>query len=206
MRTLSAFLLVSMAIGTAEIVDRISVVVDSHAIKHSDILREIRLTDFLNRDKLDFSVAEQKKAASRLVDQSVIRIELDAERFAAPDASEAESLLQQVKKQFGGDAAYRRALQRYGITEPVLKQHLLWQITVLRFANLRFGAGEAVSDADVREYYQKHLREFKGGDVDSLRQQISDTIAGDRVNQQFFAWLDQSRKDTRIVFNEEDLQ
>ena len=55
-------LLVCMRFANAEIVDRVSLVVDGHSIKHSDIIKEIRLTKLLNREPPAFDLSEQKKA------------------------------------------------------------------------------------------------------------------------------------------------
>ena len=160
-----------MGIATPEIVDRVAIVVDRAVIKQSDILNEIRVTDFINGAKLDLSPAAQKEAASRLIDQKVIRKAMEAGLYQAPASSETDQLLQQVRQRFATRAAYQRELAAKGITEDLLKEHLLWQLAVLRFIGLR----------------------FQGSDPDS-------------VNQQFFAWLDESRKAARIDFKVEGLQ
>ena len=197
--------------GRAEMVDRISVVVDSRIIKHSDIIRDIRLTDFLNHETLSFEVAEQRKAVARLIDQSLIRKELDAGLYSSPDPSEVDSLLQQLKNGYVSDTAYRRALATYDLSEADLRKQLNWQLTVLRFVNLRFSAGAPIPEADIRAYYEQHLADFKkagGSDdgFDTVRPQIEKALEGERVNQQFFAWLDDAEKKTAIVYNEEALK
>ncbi|MCU1338150.1 MAG: hypothetical protein JWO19_3731 [Bryobacterales bacterium] len=169
-----------LGMGHAEIVDRIDVVVDNNqVIKDSDVLNEIRVTDFLNGAKLDLSLDAQKQAANRLIDQKIIRKAIDTLLYPAPDPAEADRLVEQIRQRFPNEEAYRRELAAYGITEDLLREHLLWQLTVLRFVSLRFqvAAGEGAPASN-----------------------------GDAVNEQFFAWLDQSRKDVRIEFKREDLQ
>jgi len=160
-----------MGIAIAVIVDRIAIVVDGAVIKQSDILNEIRVTDFINGTKLDLSLAAQKEAASRLIDQKLIRKAMAAGLYQAPASSETDRLLQQVRQRFATHAAYERELAAKGITEDLLKEHLLWQLAVLRFIGLRFPGPDA-----------------------------------DAVNQQFFAWLDESRKAARIDFKVDSLQ
>ena len=169
-----------MGVSAAEIVDRVAVVVDGKAIKQSDILSEIRVTEFLNGAKLDLSLPEQKEAASRLIDQKIIRKTMEAGLYPLPAAAEADRLLQQVRQRYSGDPAYRRGLAAYGISEEVLKKHVLWQLAVLRFIRLRF---QSTAAAD-------------GESGSSL----------DDSNQQFFAWLDESRKALRIEFKSTDLR
>jgi hypothetical protein len=162
----------------AEIVDRIAVIVDNRVIKQSDIEAEVRVTDFVNGEKLDMGIAAQKQAASRLIDQKVIRKAMEMGVYPQPAPAEAEPLLKQIRQRYSNDAAYHRALASYGLNEATLKQHLLWQIAVLRFISLRF---PTTSD---------------GAAVPN----------NDQANEQFFAWLDQSRKDSRIEFKREDLK
>lgn len=204
-------LLVYISFGNAEIVDRISVVVDGHIIKHSDIMRDIRLTDLLNHETPAFDLSERKKAVARLIDQALIRKELQAGLYSSPDPSEVDALLQQLKQSFGSDAGYQQALAAHGISDQELRKHLHWQLSVLRFVNVRFATGAQIPDTEVRAYYQQHLSDFRRAgkaklDLESLHPDIEQAIAGERVNQQFFAWLDESEKNTPIVYNEEALK
>ena len=204
-------LVVCMASANAEIVDRISVIIDGHIIKHSDIIKDIRLTDLLNHDTPTFNVNEQKKALARLIDQALIRKELQAGLYSSPQPSEVDALLQQLKQSFGSEATYRNALKSYLVSEDDLRKHLNWQLTVLRFINIRFASGAQVPDAEVRTYYQQHLPDLRRAgkpklDLESLRPEIEQAIAGERVNQQFFAWLDESEKKTPVTYNEEALK
>ena len=206
---LSLFL--CLACCRAEIIDRISIVVDGSIIKHSDIIQDIRLTDFLNHETPSLALSEQKKAAARLIDQTLIRKELESGLYSSPDPSEVDSLLQQIKRGFASDAAYRRALAAYHLSEAELRKRLEWQLTVLRFINLRFGAGAPVAEAEARAYYEKHLPEFRkttrsADDFESLRPEIDKAINGERVNQQFFTWLEDTEKSTPVTYNEVDLK
>jgi hypothetical protein len=45
------------------VIDRIAVIVDNHAIKTSDIDRDLRVTEFLNHEPLDTTVNVKRKAA-----------------------------------------------------------------------------------------------------------------------------------------------
>ena len=204
-------LFLSLVCCRAEIVDRVSIVVDDSIIKHSDIIQDIRLTDFLNHETPSFTLSEQKKAAARLIDQTLIRKELESGLYSSPDPAEVDSLLQQIKRGFASGAAYQRALATYNLSEAELRRRLDWQLTVLRFINLRFGADAPVTEAEARAYYEKHLPEFKktartAGDFEAARPEIEKAINGERVNQQFFAWLEDTEKNTPVSYNEVDLK
>ncbi len=164
--------------------DRIAVAVGNRAIKESQIDREIRLTAFENGTALDVSAASKRKAADRLIDQTFIRTEMAKASYPAPSDAEINSVLDRIKQaRFRSSSEFEQALKTYAITTPELKAHIAWQIQVLRFADLHF-------EAAVRKQA-----------VANVKQPL-----GDRVNAAFFAWLDESRKNSRIQFHEEVFQ
>ena len=75
----------------AEVIDRIAVTLDNQIITESEVAREIRLTAFLNGDPLDFSPEARRKAAGRLVEQKLIRREIDLGRYLEPSKEEWRS-------------------------------------------------------------------------------------------------------------------
>jgi len=171
-RRLLSTLCLFFAFSSAAVVDRIAVAVDNRAIKESQIDRDIRLTAFLNGTPLDTGAASKRKAADRLIDQTVIRSEIAKGSVPAPPDAEISSVLAKIKQaRFHNSAEYEQALQTYGISEPELKSHIAWQIQVLRFVDLRFSRGAPSAN-----------------------------------NEAFFAWLDATRKHSRIQFHDEVLQ
>ena len=164
------------SIAGGEIVDRIAVVVDRTAIKQSDVMRDLRITAFINGEKPDFGLAEQKKAANRLIDQAMIRKEIGMGRYPDPDPALVNRLLQQIRQMYRSEAAFRQALTTYGITQDELMEHLRWQEAVLQFIAVRFRSGGA-----------------------------SESTQND-PNQPFFTWLDETRKQIRVLFKEESLK
>jgi hypothetical protein len=199
-------------VGWAVVIDRTSIVVGNHAVKDSDIRRDIRITSFLNGQQLDFSTPSRKKAASRLIDQELIRDQIRTGNYPVAPESEADQLLAQTRKdRFASDVLYRRALSQYGITEIELKDRLLWQLTVLRFIDARFRPAVVVSEQDIEQYYTEHRAELakahpnaKG--IDDLKPEIEQVIAGERINKLLDDWLEQQRKETRIEYLDKSLQ
>jgi len=82
MRTLCA-LLVAVAAwqASAEIIDRIAITVGSQVITVSQIDEEIRITAFLNREKLDITADAKKQAATRLIEQALVKREMDLSHY-----------------------------------------------------------------------------------------------------------------------------
>lgn len=196
---------------TAVVLDRIAVVVGKHVIKTSDIARDIRLTAFINRDRLDFGAPAKRRATERLIDQELIRQELINGGYRRPPEDQGDRLLMRlIRDRFGGsEAEFRQALARYGITASQLRAQLLWQATVLQFINERFRAGVFVPDSEVEQYYRQHQADLEkqnpGTAEDKLEAQARDVLEGEQVDRSFQSWLDQVRKQTRIEYKREAL-
>ena len=201
--------LLTASLGAA-ILDRIAVVVGRHAIKISDIQRDLRLTAFLNRQRLDLTPQAKRKAAERLIDQEIIRQEIVTGDYRRPPESEAGGVEKQlVKDRYGGsEASLRQALAPYGLSEEQLRAHLLWQLTVLQFIDQRFRPEVYVSDDEVRAYYEQHQEELRkqhpsNGSFEALQGQIRQVLEGEQINQRFTAWLEEARKRARIEYKQE---
>lgn len=210
-RLLAAGLLAA-AISPAVIIDRIAVVAGNSIVKDSDISREIRVTDFLNQEPLAFSEKARREAANRLVDQIFIRKEIQAGDYARATPEQAAAQLDALeKKRFASDAALKAAAARYGLTTEDLREHLQWQLTVLSFIDARFRPAVYISDQDVQQYYDQHAaqlkRQYPGRTTAAeLRPEITNILAGERVNEIFFKWLDQQRKSTDVQYLEANLR
>jgi len=213
MRSLVPYLILASLGQGAVIIDRMAVIVGNHVVKASDIDRDLRVTEFLNRQALDLSAEAKRKSAERLIDQEIIRQEIVTGGYRRPPESEAEAFEKQlINDRYHGSAAQvRDALAKYGLTEQQLRDQLLWQLTVLRFIDQRFRAGVVVTDEEVKNYYDQHLAELRrenprAATLEALQEKIRSTLEGDRINQNFTEWLEQARKLYRIEYRQEALE
>ena len=202
--------LVFNCLALAVIIDRIAVIVGNSIVKDSDIDRDIRVTSFLNNQPLNLTSTTRKQAASRLIDQIFIRREIRIGDYPITTPEEADRQLEGLKKQrFRTEAEFQQALRRYGITNLDLRTQFQWQLTVLRFIDVRFKPAVLITDDQIEKYYHDHAaalrKQYPGKSLDDFREQIRDILTGEQVNQQFFAWLDDQRKNSKIVFREESL-
>jgi hypothetical protein len=202
--------LLFLSTAPAEIIDRIAVSVAKHAIKLSDIDRDLRVTAFLNREPVNLSPKTRRAAAERLIDQALISDEITDGGYPRPPDSDVDNLLGKMRQErFGGsDAGLREALAAYGLTEDQLRQQLLWQLQVLRFIDQRFRSGVVVTDDDVRSYYEQHRADLarenpKNQSLEALEPKIRQALEGERINQNFAQWLDEARRQNRIQYHQE---
>ncbi len=198
----------------ADIIDRIAVSVGNRVITTSDLDREIRVTAFLNGVKPDFTPAGKRATAERMVEQRIIRNELETSRYPVPVASEVAPELEQFqKKYFHSDQEYRNALANYGITGDDVKAELLWQRTLLLFVDVRFRPGVQVTNQELQNYFDRTVapaaRAAHPGQplsIEDYRSEIEQKLVGEKVDQDIDRWLQQVRKRTEIVFHPEAFQ
>jgi hypothetical protein len=207
----ASLVLLAACFASAVIIDRIAVIVGNRIVKESDIKRDIRVTSFLNNENPDFSLAAQRKALNRLIDQLFIRREIEVGDYPTATLQDADQQLERLKKErFKTDAAFRQALRRYDLSELDLRTEFQWQLTVLRFIDVRFKPAVLVTDDQIEKYYRDHAaalhREYPGKSLDDLRDHIREILTDEKVNQQFFAWLDEQRKGAKVQFREASLR
>jgi hypothetical protein len=183
------------ALPAAQTVDRIAVIVGGVPITQSEVLEEVRLTQFMNGEPLNVSADQMRTAAERLIDQQLLRNEMELGQYPAPTAAEADQMLQNFQREhYPAESQFRDALEKYGITEAQLKQHLVWQTAVLRFTETRFSAN--LPAPDMQADPQGANRSRAGADAPS----------GNAVDQQLDNWLKETRAQTRIEFKKDAFQ
>lgn len=196
----------------AAIIDRIAVVVGNQVITENELQREIRLTAFLNDEAVTITPETKKQAANRLIEQKLVQRELIWSRYPAPAQTEVRPMLENlIRTRFhGSEAGMRAALEKYGLTEQDLKDHLLWRVTFLKFIDFRFRPGIMITDKEIQAYYENTLLPLEkathpGGDVptlDELRSRIEQTLTAQRVDRELDDWLKRARARTAIEFRE----
>jgi hypothetical protein len=210
---LQAVVLALAAIAHAEIIDRIAVSVGNSVITASDLDGEIRVTAFLDSKPPDLTAASKRATAERLIEQKLIRREIELSRYPVPDAATVEPAFEEARTHFKSDEDFRRALAEYGITGQDVKDQLLWQLTLLRFIEVRFRPGVQATDQDIRDYFEKVVKPAAEAahpgepvTMDDYRDKIEEALTGQRADRELDSWLKETRKRTEIVFHEELFQ
>lgn len=183
MRQVLVAIALSVTAAAAGVVDRVAVVVGNQVITESEVLLEVRLTQFLNGQPPDLSTAQRKSAAERLVDQQLIRNEMEVGGYPMPVESEGDAVLRKVRQEnYHSIPAFRAALEKYGLTEDEVKRHLLWQVAAMRFTDQRFHMAIPAPPTQSAE---------RSSDEDPSKNTVED---------QMVVWLKEARSNTRIQF------
>jgi hypothetical protein len=189
------------------VVDRIAVTVGNQVITETEILREIALTAFLNGEKPAFTAEKKRQAADQLVEQKLVRKEMEMGRYPEATDEQAKELLATTAKNVGGEEQMKRLLAADGLTENDLEQHLLWQLTLVRFIDLRFRPAIQVTAEDVQDYFRKEIvpKQQPGHPVrlGEVRDKILETLSAQRADQQLDEWLKHAKTTTRIDYKSE---
>jgi len=214
MRELLVILLLATgAASRAEIIDRIAVTVDRMVITERHVSNHLQIAAFLNDEPQRLTATARQEAARRLVDQTLVRREMEISRYPVPAISDADRLLEEIKSErFPSEESFREALSEYGLDQEELREGLRLQLTILRFIEYRFRPGITVTDEDVERYYNSSLvpesRRLgaEPGALDEVRDTIEEVLIGERVNQALDRWLEQATAAARVVYREEAFQ
>lgn len=200
------------ALLSADIIDRIAISVGNQAITESQIDDEVRVTEFLNGDKLDVSASESKKAADRLIEQALVKREMEQSRYPLPALSEGNEQLQMLKASFQNDAQFQEALKAYGISQDDLSRRLWWQLTILRFVDYRFRPGIQIQDSEVQAYYKKQVTKWQEEGSKTIptlpeaRGQIAEILTQQKIDEALDQWLTSERMQVMIQYHDETLR
>jgi hypothetical protein len=194
----------------AEILDRIAVSVGSSVITESEIVQQIRLIAIQNAQPPDLTKANMRQVAGKMVEQILIRREIQANKYMSVEAPNPEPMLDAIRKRYPTPEAYQKALAEYQITEEDLKKQLEWQMTLLLFIDVRFRPGIQVPEADAREYYEKQYvpdwKKTHSGTppaFEDSRTEVENLVTADLADHALDRWLGQTRTQTQVRFRRE---
>ena len=210
MRASTAILVLLAALTQAETLDRIAARVGNDAITESTLRRHLRMEAFFAGRAPELGAESRRKAAERLIDQTLIRRELELNRFAPPAAAEVDAQIAELLKSRHEDsAALVRSLESYGFSLEDLRNEVQYRIMLQRFVDFRFSAGVLVTDAEIEEAYDKEVvpearqRNAPPPSADEARTGILKLLTYRKTTSAMEQWLAQGRQQVKIrVFEE----
>ena len=201
-------LLVCLSLGgsAAETLDRIAVTIGKHVIAESEVIRDLRVTAFLDQKPVDLSPAAKRKSADRLVDQFLILQDATLSHLTLPTPADAAALLEDLKGQYG--TGYTASLARDFITEADVAEHLLQGLRALRFSELRFRPEIQLSEDELREFYGTLVTGWKREGrspiptFEESRETVEKMMVDQRTLQSLDRWLGAERTDNTILYRD----
>jgi hypothetical protein len=210
MRYLATVCLVASALQGA-IIDRLAITVDQRVITEAQLDEEIRVTAFLNQEPVRRDADARRNAADRLIQQELVRRDMEVSRYPMPTQGEVDVLLADTKQQIRPDR-FAAQLSQYNLTEDIVREHLRFQLMMLRFIDFRFRPDIQVSESDITAYYNQELEKWKSShtgmppSLEDSRASIEKAITNQRVDYAVSAWLEETRKQVRIIYLDKELE
>lgn len=195
----------------AETLDRVVASIGNNAITRSDVVEEYRFERFLDGKPPVGTPGQDEKQTvlGRLISQNLLTSQMRMPaRESKNGAKNAAETLQDVRKKFPNEEAYRAALQSLGMTEPqVLKRLELYQRTLQMIDN-RLRPAALPDPGEVENYYKKtFLPEYAKGHpgspppLDDVREQIREILVQEKMNQLLGKWLDRLKSTHRVTIH-----
>jgi len=213
MRIAAALLALLPALAAGEVLDQVAVRVGGQVITDSAVRRHLRMEAFVQNREPDLGAEARRKAAERLIDQALVRRELELNRYPSPPAAEIAANLEQIRKGLNEDAgAFARSLERYGFTVEDLRNEVFYEIALLRFVDFRFSPGVQVSEEEIQQAYEKEVvpeakrRNTPPPALEEARESIVKLLAYRKTTAALEQWLAQARQQVKIRLFEEALR
>jgi hypothetical protein len=210
MRSTAAIFVLLATCAPGGTLDRVSARVGNDAITESALRRHLRMEAFFARKTPELGPESRRKAADRLIDQTLIRRELELNRFAPPAPADVETQIGQLMKSRQEDAAALGvSLESYGFSLDDLRSEIQYQIMLLRFVDFRFSAGVLVTDAEIQEEYEKDVvpeaqrRKVPVPSTEEARDGIVRLLTYRKTNTALEQWLALARQQVKIQVIEE---
>ncbi len=191
-----------------EIVDRIVVTVNGHAILLSDWDEALRYEALVNGRPLTSLTPDDRKATlNRLVDQELLREQMEGISFPHATVEQINQQVAQIRKQLpeaASDDAWRALLARYGFAEAEFRDRVAAQLDTLRFLDQRLRPSVHIDAASIETYYrEKFLPELrKTGAAEAplaeVSPKIEELLAQERMDQLLADWLRDLRQQSSI--------
>ncbi len=195
-------------------IDRIVATVDQAVITQSDVLRHLRIAAFLNGEPVDVGAEAKRQATRRLVEQVLLKREMELNRYPLPTPERIDRALEQIRRQrYPDGAAFQKALAEYSITEAELREALALQLAIMDFVEFRFRPNVTVTPDEVERYYYDYLAKGAATDasgrlppLDEIREEVEEALAQRKVNDLLNEWLQEAAQQVRIRYHEEAFQ
>jgi len=193
-----------LVLFSAEILDRLALSVGGEIITEQQVLLHLRTAALLNGELAKETPVEKRRAAQKLVELTLIRIEMQNNKYPLPSEEEIQAALESVKKQrfAGNQSAYMAALAKEKLAEADLKDSLQWQLAILSFIDFRFRPGVQIPEEEIREYFQFDYPKEFGAKAkrfyNQARPEILELLTQQRIDNLLDRWLNQTEASTKI--------
>ncbi len=212
---LAVALLLTLSVTRADVLDRIVASAGQQVVTLSRVRQQVRIEALVARSEPDYSAANMRRAAERLIEQALVLREMELSLFVPPAMADADLALESfIRERKQTPAGFQADVQRLGFNEDEFRREVRWRLSVERFVNFRFAPGIQVSDQEIENYYKEEFtRQAKAPDaatklagLEEAREAISLILARRKTDQALEQWMTVARAAAKIRFFEEALK
>ena len=192
-------------------VDQILTLVNEDVILRSDLLWSIAMDPKAPSPAGDLSSDTLRRALEVLIDQRLIIQEARRVPGVQITPEEIARRRTQLIKQFKSEAEFRQRVEAVGLTPQRIDDLVRQMIYIERFVDFRFRSFVFATEQEIKTYYDERfaseirkkglippaLDEVSEGKT--IREQISEIIKQEKINQEIDAWLIATRQRADIV-------
>lgn len=203
-----AVLLAVSSACAGDLLDRIVATVNGHIILQSDWDDAVRYEAFIaGRLPGQVTAANRKAALDRLIDQELLREQMQSSDFPRATNEEVNKSVADVRKQYPGadtEAGWRKVLDRYRLSASELRRHVTMQLDLMRLVDARLRPAVNIDAKTIARYYsqellpqlrQKGAKEVPLGEVSP---KIKELLTQRKVNELLVSWLQDLRAGSAI--------
>ena len=193
-----------------EIVDKLAVAVGKQVITELQLDEELRVTALLNHQPVKRDTDARRSAADRLVEQLLIRHEMELSRYPLPSEQEVTQYLDRIRAETR--PRFAELLTSYDLSEATVREHLTLQLMTLRFIEYRFRPDASVSDNEIESAYREEVAAWKANHtgnpptLEASRDALRQKLLEEHTDSALTTWLAESRKQVNIVYVDKALQ
>jgi peptidyl-prolyl cis-trans isomerase SurA len=194
-----------------DVLDRIVATVNGHIVLQSDWDDAVRYEAFIaGRLPAQVTMADRKAALDRLIDQELLREQMQSSDFPRATPEEIGKSIAQVRGQYPGaatESGWQSILSRYRLTEKELRDHIALRLDLMRLVDARLRPTVNIDAKSIESYYNQELlpqlrqEGAKALPLGEVSPRIKELLTQRKVNQLLLSWLQDLRAGSDIRTN-----
>lgn len=159
--TLTSLLAVLCSSVSAVVLDRIVAIVNNEAITERDVALAMRRPAGAGQKKV--AVMNRKEALEDLIQEKLMSQSMGKSNIAVNE-EDLNRAMRNVMAQYGMRSTdqLRAEVTKQGLSFDQYRENLKRHIQQIKFVNQQIGSQIKISDQDLEDYYQQHMKKFGG--------------------------------------------
>jgi hypothetical protein len=194
---------------SGEEIDRLLVAVNGSVITEGDLYIARKLNPLIFSISGTGAVSREAEI-DRLIDLELIRQELQNFSLDSDDESSLDAKTKEWRDRMTKAGIDLHSIERLGIQESELNSYLKLRISILEFVDFRFGPFAAVSESEIKAYYDDtyspQLREsgLETPPLSQVSDKIEEILKDKKINEALDQWLLEARSNAQIEYFDGD--